>query len=55
MSAQIAEEKIRLMQEEKENRLRTFQQRVKQRVSQATKLRRQQQVQEAEQAVSSCL
>lgn len=47
-SAQIAEENIRLLQEEKENRLKTFQQRVKQRVSQATKLRRQQQVEEAE-------
>ncbi|XP_005088844.2 coiled-coil domain-containing protein 15 [Aplysia californica] len=50
MAAKEEEEKIRRMQEEKENRLKSFQQRVKQRVSQASRLKRQQQIQEAEQA-----
>ncbi|CAG5136072.1 unnamed protein product [Candidula unifasciata] len=49
-AARIEEEKIRQMQNEKENRLRKFQQQTRHRVNKTNLLKRQQQIQEAEQA-----
>lgn len=51
-AARMEEEKIRQMQNEKENRLRKFQQQTRYRVNKTNLLKRQQQIQEAEQAVS---
>ncbi|CAL1538619.1 unnamed protein product [Lymnaea stagnalis] len=50
LAAQYEEEKLSRLKEEKENRLRNFQQEVKKRLCVANRLRRQQQIQEAEQA-----
>ncbi|GFS10683.1 coiled-coil domain-containing protein 15-like [Elysia marginata] len=49
-SAQVEEERLKQLEAEKENRLRSFQREVKQRVWRANQLKRQQLIQEAEQA-----
>ncbi|BFZ05994.1 hypothetical protein BsWGS_09033 [Bradybaena similaris] len=49
-AARMEEEKIRQIQNEKENRLRKFQQQTRHRVNKTNLLKRQQQIQEAEQA-----
>ena len=48
----MEEEKLKQLEAEKENRLRSFQKEVKQRVWKANQFKRQQLIQEAERAVS---